>query len=81
MKVDIPLKKEAKINQGTGKIQFDFSVAIFVTGERIVGFIPFPRVLVKGKLLHSGFELGWLSPLPTTITVMPQIPLNKKKVS
>ena len=46
-----------------------------IAGERIVGFMPFPRVLVQWEMqTHlSGFELGSLCPFPMTITITPQI--------
>ena len=41
----------------------------------MIGFIPFPRVLVKCNQSRLGFELVSLSPFPTTITITPRAPL------
>ena len=45
---------------------------------RIIGFIPFPRVLVLCECNQSrpGFELVSPCPFPTTITITPQAPPN-----
>ena len=45
-----------------------------IAGGRIIGFIPFPRVLVLCEMqsVSSRFELVSLCPFPTTITITPR---------
>ena len=47
-----------------------------LAGGRIIGFIPFPRVLVLREMhsVSSGFELVLPCPFPTTITITPRTP-------
>ena len=45
-----------------------------IAGGRIIGFIPFPRVLVKCNQSRPGFELVPPCPFPTTITITPRAP-------
>ena len=49
-----------------------------IAGGRIIGFIPFSRVLVLCECNQSrpGFELVSPCPFPTTITITPQAPLS-----
>ena len=47
-----------------------------IAGGRIIGFIPFPRVLVLCEMqsVWSRFELVSPYPIPTTITITPRAP-------
>ena len=47
-----------------------------IAGGRIIGFIPFTRVLVLCEIqsISSGFELVSPCPFPTTITITPRAP-------
>ena len=45
-----------------------------IAGGRIIGFIPFPSVLVKCSQPRSVFELVSPSPFPTTITIISRAP-------
>ena len=46
-----------------------------IAGGRIIGYIPFPRVLVLCEMQSSpGFELVSPCPFPTTITITPLAP-------
>ena len=42
-----------------------------IAGGRIIGFIPFPRVLVLCEMLSASSRI---CPFPTTITITPQAP-------
>ena len=45
-----------------------------IAGGRIIGFIPFPRVLVLCNQSRPGFELVSPCPFPMTITITPWAP-------
>ena len=46
-----------------------------ITGERIVGFMPFTKVLARCKMqTRPEFELGIPSPFPKTLAITLQVP-------
>ena len=51
--------------------ELSLSYYLPIAGGRIIGFIPFPRVLVLCEMpkLRPGFELVSLCPFPTTINI------------
>ena len=54
-----------------------------IAGGRIIGFIPFPRVLVLCEMqsVSSRFELKSPCPIPMTITITPRAPPQKAQYS